>query len=208
MKFWHDCLEAVYDNQPPAQPIVFQLQKAVVQHKLTKRWLQRLITSREENLNIKSFTSLSSVEDYAENSVSSVLYLTLECLGVRSVHADHAASHLGRAQGIVTLIRAVPFNAKRNRVMIPIELLIKHKVSQNDLLRGVSDSRVKDLTFDLASTANVHIEKVYFISHSLIHVNMYKISFLTVLGQKSHVSSAKRSQNRSSSNSQCSFLSG
>ena len=160
MKFWHECLESVYDNHPPAQPIAIQLQKAVVQHKLTKQWLKRLVVSREENLNIKSFTSLSSAEDYAEHSVSPVLYLTLECLGVRSVHADHAVSHLGRAQGIVTLIRAIPFNSQRNRVMVPIELLIKHKVSQNDLLRGVTDTRVKDLVFDLASTANIHLEKV------------------------------------------------
>jgi hypothetical protein len=30
------------------------------------------------------------------NEQSSLLYLTLEAAGVRDVHADHAASHLGK----------------------------------------------------------------------------------------------------------------
>lgn len=53
-------------------------------------------------MNIKSFDTVASLEAYAENSAASVLYLTLECIAVRSIHADHAASHLGRAQGIAS----------------------------------------------------------------------------------------------------------
>jgi len=127
---------------------------------LTKRWLQRLINSREEHLSIKSFESVAALETYAENSVSSVLYLTLECLSIKNVHADHAASHIGRAQGLATLLRAIPYQAQRNKVYIPLELLVKYKVSQNELIRGSNEKKIKDLVFDLASTANAHVEKV------------------------------------------------
>lgn len=160
MKFWADALEGVYQNAPPAQPVVIQLGKAVSKHKLTKQWLQRLVTSREDHLLAKSFGTVAEVEDYAEKSTSSVLYLTLECLGVKNVHADHAASHIGRAQGLVTLLRALPYDSQKSRVYIPLDLLVQHKVSQNDLLRGSTEKKVKDLVFDLASTANAHIEKV------------------------------------------------
>ena len=46
----------------------------------------------------KSFNDIQSAEDYAEKSVSSILYLTLEALDVKNVNADHAASHIGKAQ--------------------------------------------------------------------------------------------------------------
>ena len=160
MKFWQDALEALYQDAPPSQPVALQLHKAVKKHKLSKQWLQRLISSRENNLHTKSFATLGAVETYAEQSVSSVLYLTLECLNVRNVHADHAASHIGRAQGLITLLRAIPFNSQNNRVYVPIDLLVKHKVSQQALIRGTADKNVKDLVFDIASTANAHIEKV------------------------------------------------
>lgn len=160
LKFWVDTLETVYQNTPPAHPVATQLSKAVQKHKLNKRWLQRLINSREEHLSIKSFESVAALETYAENSVSSVLYLTLECLSIRNVHADHAASHIGRAQGLATLLRAIPYQAQRNKVYIPLELLVKYKVSQNELIRGSNEKKIKDLVFDLASTANAHVEKV------------------------------------------------
>lgn len=160
MKFWSDTLDAVYQNAPPAQLVAQQLHEAVQRHKLSKRWFQRLISSRENNLTSKSFESLSALDNYAEYSASSVLYLTLESLNIRTVDADHAASHVGRAQGIVTLLRAIPYNAKRQQVYVPIELLVKHKVSQNDFIRGIEDTKMKDLIFDVASTANSHIEKV------------------------------------------------
>lgn len=160
IKFWQDTLESTHHGAPPSQPVALQLHKAVKANRLSKQWLQRLLSSRENTLNLKSFESLSAVETYAEHSVSSVLYLTLECLNIRNVHADHAASHIGKAQGLVTLLRAVPHNSQRSKVYIPIDMLVRHKVSQQDLVKGSTDSRVKDLVFDIASTANAHLEKV------------------------------------------------
>ena len=46
---------------------------------------------------------------------------------VRNVHADHAASHVGKAQGFVTLVRAIHYHARRNNVYLPRELMIKVK---------------------------------------------------------------------------------
>lgn len=160
MKFWSDTLEAIYQDAPPAQLVALQLHEAVRQHKLSKRWFQRLISSRENHLSSKSFQSLSNLEDYAEHSASSILYLTLESLNVRTIESDHAASHIGRAQGIVTFLRAIPYNSRRQQVYVPIDLLVQHKVSQNDILKGIDDKRMKDLIFDVASSANAHIEKV------------------------------------------------
>ena len=44
---------------------------------------------------------------------------------VRNVHADHAASHVGKALGIVTLLRATPFHGSRRRVYLPNDIMIK-----------------------------------------------------------------------------------
>jgi hypothetical protein len=38
---------------------------------------------------------MEDVEQYAENTASIMLYLTAECLGIKNVNMDHAASHLG-----------------------------------------------------------------------------------------------------------------
>lgn len=45
--------------------------------------------------------------------------------GVRDVHADHAASHLGKAEGIVILLRSVAYFRSRRRVLIPMDILLR-----------------------------------------------------------------------------------
>lgn len=43
-------------------------------------------------------------------------------IGVKNVHADHAASHIGKAQGILTCLRATPFNSSRRKVYLPMDI--------------------------------------------------------------------------------------
>ena len=51
------------------------------------------------------------------------MYRNLLVTGVRDVQSDHAASHLGKAEGIVTLLRATPYHAHNKKVFLPMELL-------------------------------------------------------------------------------------
>ena len=44
---------------------------------------------------------------------------------MRELHADHAASHLGKAEGIVTFLRSIPYNCSRRQVLIPMDILVR-----------------------------------------------------------------------------------
>ncbi|XP_069076600.1 NADH dehydrogenase (ubiquinone) complex I, assembly factor 6 isoform X1 [Pleurodeles waltl] len=158
MQFWRTAVEDIYHDNPPHQPVAMQLWKAVKQHNLTKRWFTRIIDEREKNLDDRAYRSIVELEKYAENTQSSLLYLTLETLGVKDVHADHAASHIGKAHGIITCLRAVPYHSSRRKVFLPMDICMMHGVSQEDFIRGSQDKPVRDVTFDIASQAHVHLE--------------------------------------------------
>ncbi|XP_029779464.1 NADH dehydrogenase (ubiquinone) complex I, assembly factor 6 isoform X1 [Suricata suricatta] len=131
---------------------------AVKRHNLTKRWLMKIIDEREKNLEDKAYRNIQELENYAENTQSSLLYLTLEILGVKDLHADHAASHIGKAQGIVTCLRATPYHGSRRRVFLPMEICMLHGVSQEDFLRQNQDQNVRDVIYDIASQAHLHLK--------------------------------------------------
>ncbi len=44
---------------------------------------------------------------------------------MREVSSDHAASHLGKAEGIVTLLRASSFYRASRHVPIPMDIMIR-----------------------------------------------------------------------------------
>uniref|UniRef100_UPI00398F0F61 NADH dehydrogenase (ubiquinone) complex I, assembly factor 6 isoform X1 n=2 Tax=Pristiophorus japonicus TaxID=55135 RepID=UPI00398F0F61 len=158
MQFWRQLIEDIYNDNPAHQPIAIELWKAVRKYKLTKRWFLRIIDEREKNLNEKAYRNIQELESYAENAQSSFIYLMLEILGVKDIHSDHAASHIGKAQGIVTCLRATPYHSVRRKVYLPLDICLLHGVSQEDFIRGSREKNVRDAVFDVASQAHVHLE--------------------------------------------------
>ncbi|XP_061771428.1 NADH dehydrogenase (ubiquinone) complex I, assembly factor 6 isoform X1 [Nerophis ophidion] len=158
MQFWKTAVEEIYRDKPPNQPVSNELWRVVRKHRLTKRWLSRIITERENDLDDRAYRNLQELESYAENTQSSLLYLLLESLGVKDVHADHAASHIGKAHGIVTCLRATPHHSARRRVFLPMDICMLHGASQEDIIRGSREQNVRDVVYDIASQAHVHLQ--------------------------------------------------
>ncbi|XP_070604146.1 NADH dehydrogenase (ubiquinone) complex I, assembly factor 6 isoform X2 [Erythrolamprus reginae] len=158
IEFWRKAVEDIYQDSPPQQPVAIELWKAVRRQNLTKRWLMNIIDQREKNLDDRAYRDIGELETYAENTQSALLYLTLETLGVRDIHADHAASHIGKAHGIVTCLRATPYHASRRKMFLPMDICMLHDVSQEDFIRNKEAKKIKDIVYDIASQAHVHLE--------------------------------------------------
>lgn len=184
LKFWEEALNEIYDDKPPKNPTSLELHRVslhayaslkihdqysshdkfdlqvVQKKKLPKHYFKRLVEARFSKLNASTFRDLESVEKYAENSVSSIYYLLLEAQGTKDVNIDHFASHLGKAQGIVTLIRSVPHNAQRRNIVLPQDILMKHNVASESVLQGISNKELTDVVFEVSSRAKQHLDKV------------------------------------------------
>ncbi|XP_075561529.1 NADH dehydrogenase (ubiquinone) complex I, assembly factor 6 isoform X3 [Pelecanus crispus] len=174
MQFWREAVEDIYCDNPPHQPVATELWRAVKRHNLTKMWFMKIIDEREKNLDDRAYRNIQELETYAENTQSALLYLTLEMLGVRDIHADHAASHIGKAQGIVTCLRATPYHSTRKKVFLPMDICMLHGVSQEDFIRGKQEKNVRDVIYDIASQAHIHLEHVALDDYLC---NMRKVDF-------------------------------
>ena len=72
---------------------------------------------------------------------------------------SHAASHLGTAQTISTLLRALPYHAKQGRMVIPAEITLKHGVVQEEVFRqGLQARGIGDAVFEFATVAHDHLK--------------------------------------------------
>ncbi|KAF3692428.1 NADH dehydrogenase (ubiquinone) complex I, assembly factor 6 Precursor [Channa argus] len=167
MQFWKTAIDEIYRDEPPNQPVSAELWRAVRKHYLTKRWLLRIVTEREKDLDDRAYRNIQELEMYSENTQSSLIYLLLECLGLKDVHADHAASHIGKAQGIVTCLRATPYHSSRRRVYLPMDICMLHGASQEDFIRGSREQNIRDVVYDIASQAHVHLQHARSFGHNV-----------------------------------------
>ena len=132
-QFWRDILHEIQEKKKIAphinQPVALELLDIIQEHNLTTRWFERSLEARWDYFSTLSlhFSYLSrladitnngvyedynGLEDYAELAHSSLNYLMLELLGLRTdTSLQYAASHLGVSTGITTLIRSHPYHA-------------------------------------------------------------------------------------------------
>ncbi|CAG9772020.1 unnamed protein product [Ceutorhynchus assimilis] len=162
LKFWEETINKCYSKDLkliPKHPVALELYRAISNANLTKRYLNNLVVARQNYINKTSFQTLEEMEKYLEQTMSNVYYLILEGCNIKNVHADHAASHLGKAQGIIQQLRSIPHSRQLNFIPIPQEVLIKHHLSQQDVLRGTKSEKLSNCVFEVASRAHQHLVK-------------------------------------------------
>ena len=130
----------------------------------------------------RPYPTMESLERYAENTYSTLLYLTLQGLPVGSVAADHIASHIGKAAGITAILRGLPLvafpsppnhhsntsslggtlNTQRRTtqgsVTLPLDVMARAGVREEDVFRvGAEAAGLRDAVFEVATRASDHL---------------------------------------------------
>ena len=142
----------------------------------------RMINAREQTLTNDPYPNIAALESYAENTYSTLMYLTLSALPMTSVTADHVASHIGKAAGIAAVLRGLPLVAfpppaatspsngalppgaaggggtKQGAVMLPLDLMAQAGVKEEDVFRkGAEAEGLRDAVFTVATRASDHL---------------------------------------------------
>jgi len=86
LQWWREVVETAYAGTAPRQHVVaIALTEAIREFALTRSELDRLIDSRERDLDPAPPPTLAALEDYAEGSSAPLAILALEVLGERKV---------------------------------------------------------------------------------------------------------------------------
>ncbi|KAI0648011.1 isoprenoid synthase domain-containing protein [Trametes meyenii] len=156
IQFWRDAIKNIADGRPPQHPIALALHDASQKANLPAYHLRRIIDARDAELHTPTHLTVESLTAHAESTSSTFLYLLLSLLNLSSSSTfSHAASHLGVAQSIHVLLRALPYHASKGRMVIPAEITARHGVRQEDVLRtGGNAEGISDAVFEFATVAN------------------------------------------------------
>ncbi|KAJ2853818.1 hypothetical protein GGI22_004720 [Coemansia erecta] len=131
--YWHDTVNRFYGSNPVQTPISRVIFDSVQRFGISRTWLRRLVSERENFLELKSFKTTADVETYGERAYACLIHPHLEALGVRDMHADNAARAIGVAMAIMSFTRSLPLLLAQGRCDLPRSLVDKHKIDLEDL---------------------------------------------------------------------------
>jgi NADH dehydrogenase [ubiquinone] 1 alpha subcomplex assembly factor 6 len=133
LQWWRESIAAAFDGGSVRHHIVVEALTAVIRAcALTRAHFDRLVDAREGDLGEMPWASLAALEDYAEATSARLVYLALESLGVREPAANKAAFHIGTAYALAGLLRAMPFQARAGRLIIPSDIAEQTQLDTND----------------------------------------------------------------------------
>lgn len=188
-QFWRDNINRSFAGSPPKQPVSILLSHVLEDlgyrsngtATMSKSWFMRIIAARETYGSGRPYTTLETLEKYAEDTYSTLLYLTLQSLPMASVTADHVASHIGKAVGITTILRGLPLLAfpsppnhhsnsgslggplqahrtNQGTVALPLDIMARTGVREEDVFRaGAEAPGLRDAVFEVATRASDHL---------------------------------------------------
>ena len=126
LQWWREVVAAAFAGAPPRQhDVAAPLAAAIRGHALTRSHFDRMIDTRERDLDDEPPATLAALEDYAESTAATLVYLALEVLGVTEPAARAAAREVGIAYALAGLLRAMPFHARVGRCYIPADIAVR-----------------------------------------------------------------------------------
>ncbi|HYG85124.1 MAG TPA: phytoene/squalene synthase family protein [Azospirillum sp.] len=160
LQWWRDGIAAAYGEGPVPQHAVMQpVTAAIGAYGLTRAHFERLIDAREADLDDEPPANLVCLVNYAEVTAAPLVHLSLEALGVRDPAAAEAGRHAAIAYALTGLLRAVPYHARQNRVLLPADSLGAQGVHVRDVIEGKAGAALKPVVREVADAAREHLGK-------------------------------------------------
>eukprot|EP00993_Chasmostoma_nieuportense_P002415 NODE_3211_length_1009_cov_30.512472_g3065_i0.p1 GENE.NODE_3211_length_1009_cov_30.512472_g3065_i0~~NODE_3211_length_1009_cov_30.512472_g3065_i0.p1 ORF type:complete len:297 (+),score=69.45 NODE_3211_length_1009_cov_30.512472_g3065_i0:80-970(+) len=156
--FWQTTIPQLFEGQIEATPIHRALRDVIQSYHLEKLHLRRMVDARLKILDASQPT-VRLLGYYLDGVSTSLLALLLQCLNIKDADTEHAVAHLGKALGIVHVLRFSPLLMHQRTTFFPADICAKEGVSEEDIYTGQPSEKLNRLVFQMANEAHQHLQQ-------------------------------------------------
>jgi 15-cis-phytoene synthase len=161
LQWWTDMLAGAGHGGVEGNPVAAELLLAIRDHQLPVERLSRLIDEHLFDLYNDPMPSMAALEGYIDDTASALFSLGAGIAGVQSDEIDHLARHAGLAQGIVQVISALPLDASRRQLFVPLQSLESQGCGIEEVFAGKQTPKVRAALDQLIGEAREHLKTAF-----------------------------------------------
>jgi len=158
LKWWSEVLAGEGDGGVEGNPVVSELLLAIRHFRLPTEPLTRLIFEHQFDLYNDPMPTLAALEGYVADTSSTLFALAARIAAAASAEIDHAARHAGLAQGFAQVIAALPRDAARRQLFVPVQLLAKQGIGVEAIFAAKETPPVRAALDQLIGEARLHLD--------------------------------------------------
>ena len=158
LQWWTDMLAGAGHGGVEGNPVAAELMLAVRNWRLPVERLSRLIDEHQFDLYNDPMPTMAALEGYINDTSSALFSLGAGIAGWQSPEIEHLARHAGLAQGIAQVVAALPLDASRRQLFVPLQLLEQHGSVMEAVFAGKETPTMRAALNQLISEARGHLE--------------------------------------------------
>jgi phytoene synthase len=161
LQWWTDLLAGAGHGGVEGNPVAAELLLAIRDFRLPVEPLSRLIDEHQFDLYNDPMPSMAALEGYINDTASALLSLAARVAARPSDEIDHLARHAGLAQGLVQVIAALPLDASRRQLFVPLQLLQQHGSGMEEIFSGKQTQPARAAIDQLIGEARRHLDTAF-----------------------------------------------
>src|SRR5882724_451049 len=167
LQWWTDMLAGAGRGGIEGNPVAAELLLAIRDFRLPVEPLLRLIEEHQFDLYNDPMPSMAALEGYVTDTSAALFSLGARIVARPSEQIDHLARHAGLAQGMAQVIAALPLDAARRQLFLPLQLLQQHGSGMEEVFSGKQTPNARAAIDLLVGDARKHLRTAF---ELLIHV--------------------------------------
>jgi len=161
LQWWTDTLEGAGHGGVEGNPVAAELLHTIGEYRLPIQPLSRLIEEHQFDLYNDPMPSMAALEGYVTDTSGALFLLGARIVAPPSAEIDHLARHAGLAQGIAQVISALPLDAARRQLFLPLQLLQQHGSGVEQVYSGKQTPQARAATDQLVGEARNHLRTAF-----------------------------------------------
>jgi phytoene synthase len=161
LQWWTDMLAGSGHGGVEGNPVAAELLRAIRMHDLPVEPLSRLIDEHQFDLYSDPMPSMAALEAYVHDTSSALFALGARIMGRQSEGTDHLARHAGLAQGFARVIAALPVDAARRQLFVPLQFLEHHGSGMEEVFAGKQTPQLRAALDQLIGEARAHLKTAF-----------------------------------------------
>jgi phytoene synthase len=161
LQWWTDMLAGAGHGGVEGNPVAAELLLAIRSFRLPVERLSRLIDEHQFDLYNDPMPTMAALEGYINDTACALFSLGAGIAGYQSEETEHLARHAGLAQGIAQVLAALPLDASRRQLFVPLQLLESQGSGMEEVFSGKQTPKVRAALDQLIAEAREHLRTAF-----------------------------------------------
>ncbi|MBI4724267.1 MAG: squalene/phytoene synthase family protein [Rhodomicrobium sp.] len=161
LQWWRDAIDLAAPGTKTGNPVADALAAAIVEHNLPKERLIEMADGRIPEIFGDPPADIQALRASLQATHGALFELAAAILGDSGELAGKAAGHAGLAYGLTQVLRTVPIQAARRKILLPPSYFESRGVNLAVLYRGKADASFGAALADLRGAANRALQQFH-----------------------------------------------